>query len=141
MNALIFALNVYVGFMALTFILWFYYVMVMGMQAARDAGRIPADMVRLCWVIAYIGLVYDVLYNVTIGTIFFLDLPREGTLTYRLIRYKEHTNLMHADKWYKPRLVVYVINLVRLWRQTQAAWICAKLLDPFAPSGCHCTDS
>lgn len=119
MNAVLFLIKAYVCFVGLTFLLWFYYVMVMGMQAARDAGRIPSDMVRLCWIVAYVGLVYDVLYNVTIGTVFFLDLPREGTLTYRLIRYKKEGG----------------------WRGRLAEYICAKMLDPFAPSGCHCTDS
>jgi hypothetical protein len=101
----------------LTFFLWFYYVQVMGMMAARDAGRLPARMVKPCEVIATVGLVFDVLYNITIGTLFFLDPPREATLTYRLIRYKRSGSG---------------------WRYSVAVWVCANLLDPFAPNGCHC---
>jgi uncharacterized protein with PQ loop repeat len=109
-------LYLYIGFVGLTFGLWFYYVQVMGMMAARDAGRIPPDTLRICQAVLLVGLAFDVLYNVIIGTIIFLDLPREATLTARLIRYKKAGG----------------------WRGKVANYICANLLDPFDPSGCHC---
>lgn len=108
----------YLWFFGLTFGLWFSYVMAMGMMAARDAGRIPASMMRPCEAVLSVLILYDVAYNLTIGTIFFLlDPPREWTLTARLIRYKKQGSG---------------------WRFVVASYICANLLDPFAPSGCHC---
>lgn len=110
------AIYLYIGFICITFALWFYYVMVMGMKAARNAGRIPLQMKRLCGVVALVGLIFDVAYNISIATVLFVDFPREATLTGRLIRYKKSGG----------------------WRGRIADYICSQLLDPFAPNGCHC---
>jgi hypothetical protein len=109
------ALYLFCGFVAATFGLWCYYLIVMALKAARDAGRIPADMLRLCEIVATVGLLLDVAYNLVIATVFFADLPREATLTGRLIRYKRAGG----------------------WRGTAADYICRNLLDPF-DDGCHC---
>lgn len=109
------AVYLFCGFVAASLGLWCYYLIVMALKAARDAGRVPNDMLRLCHAVAGIGLVLDVLYNIVIATVFFADPPREATLTGRLIRYKRGGG----------------------WRGVAADYICRNLLDPF-DDGCHC---
>lgn len=63
-----------------------------------------------------IGLIVDVLMNVTLFSLIFLELPSECLVTARL---KRHINKSS-------------------WRGRLARYICHTLLSPFDPSGNHC---
>jgi len=51
--------------------------------------------------------------------VFFLELPREFTVTHRLRRYM-------------------TFPMRRTWRGAAAVWVCHNLLDIFDPDGKHC---
>ncbi len=98
-----------------TFVTWIFYYVIMGLKRRKKEitglWRIPA------YFIVIIGMVIDVIYNVTAGTVIFIDLPKELLFTSRLQRYK---------------------NEMGGWRYIVATWFCQKLLNPYDPSGKHC---
>jgi hypothetical protein len=98
---------------------WGMYVLVMGLYRAQLAKRLGPVTVAMALPFLAIGYVMDLLANVLIASIVFLELPRELLVTDRLIR---HTRGSHG------------------WRAELALWICVTLLDVFDPSGRHCTD-
>jgi len=67
------------------------------------------------------GLIVDVLYNATIGTILFLELPKETTLSMRLTRYlsgRTPNKLGTADYGYRVPVAVWIAtNLVEPWQR------------------------
>lgn len=65
-----------------------------------------------------VGVACDVVLNVVVASVAFLDPPRELLLTRRLQRYVD-----------KPALA---------WRRGLARWVCHNMLDPFDPKGRHC---
>ncbi|GAB2181824.1 hypothetical protein DLREEDagrD3_20470 [Denitratisoma sp. agr-D3] len=65
-----------------------------------------------------VAVLFDILFNWTVATVLFLDLPREATFSQRLGRY-----IPRSD-----------------WRGSLARWICSRLLDPFEIGG-HCSGS
>lgn len=79
----------------------------------------PAQRVALLLLagpIVAAGYMLDVLYNLIIATVLFLDWPREWTLTARLVRY------LKTDTG---------------WRADIAGWICRYLLEPVDPGHCY----
>lgn len=97
---------------------WFAYVLVMGLYRAHLSGR----MSRVTYVLAapalLFGVAMDVLANIFIASVIFLEFPREWLVTKRLQR--------HIKKG------------LGTWRGYLAAWVCTSLLDVFDPSGDHC---
>lgn len=87
---------------------WLTYRLVMHLQ--RDKGA-------AYYVVLPFGLALDVVMQLTVFSLLFLELPRELLVTKRLIR--------HKRAGYG-------------WRYRLAVWICVSLLDPHDPSGCHC---
>lgn len=98
-------------------VLWALYVLVMGIYRAHLAKKLTRAtyVVALPWVV--VGLVADVLVNVFVASILFLEPPWEWLVTDRLQRHLEATEG---------------------WRSRLARWICTHLLDVFDPSGRHC---
>jgi hypothetical protein len=97
--------------------LWLFYLAVMNLIRARDAGTLSRPAYILGLPILLIGLAIDFLTNMILVTILFLELPREPLVTARLSRH---------------------INESTGWRKHLAQWFCKNLLDAFDPSGCHC---
>lgn len=93
---------------------WGWYASIMHLKHNRDKLRWPAKALGYPWL--YAGLVVDVLFNLTWGTLMFLELPRELLYTSRVSR--------HYAK--------------RSWRGALARWVCRELLDPLDPTGRHC---
>jgi hypothetical protein len=93
------------------------YAVVMGLRRLKLAGK----MTPLLWIFGtpylVVGLLLDVLCNVTLAALVFLELPRETLVTARLQRY-----MRGPDSW----------------RKSAARWFCANALDPLDPSGQHC---
>lgn len=98
-------------------ILWALYVLVMGIYRAHLAKKLTPTLylVALPWVA--LGLVADVLVNIFVASVVFLEPPWEWLVTDRLQR--------HLAASYG-------------WRARLARWICTHLLDVFDPSGRHC---
>lgn len=109
-------LYAYLIFMGATVALQILYLSATSLMAADKVGRIPPETRRMWLAYVKVATLYDIFYNITIGTVFFLKYPQDLTLSYRLIRYKREGG----------------------WRGKMAAYICRNLLDPFDPSGCHC---
>lgn len=101
----------------LCYALWLLYVLVMGLYRAKLQGRISRVALVLGFPVYALGYLLDVLVQLTIATVLFLELPREGLVTGRLTR---HIKRGHG------------------WRRALSVWICHHLLDPFDPRGTHC---
>lgn len=97
---------------------WCAYVLVMGLYRAHLARR----MSRVTYVLAapalLVGVLMDVLANIVIASVVFLEPPREWLVTQRLQR--------------------HITQDMGTWRGYLAAWVCTHLLDVFDPSGDHC---
>lgn len=93
---------------------WLYYLAVMNMSRNKDKITLPAKF--FAYPILYIGLVWDVIMNATIGTICFLELPKEWLFTPRCSRHIKDTG----------------------WRGKMAKFWCSTFLNPFDPSDKHC---
>jgi hypothetical protein len=103
---------------AYIYIFWLVYIVVMGIYRAHLNGKLNGAVIKtLSFPIVVTGFVMDVLANIFIATIVFLEPPREWLVTDRLIRYNK-----------------YDIG----WRNKLAEWICKNLLDVFDPTGYHC---
>lgn len=99
----------------LTYGLWGFYLAVMTLQRANDAGQISPVAYRLGLPILYLGLLLDFLGNVLVLSILVLEFPREWTVTARL------------------RRLVHVAG----WRRAVAHWIAVHLLNDFDSRGQH----
>lgn len=97
--------------------LWIFYLAIMNLKRANDAGTLRPWALRFGLPVLLIGYCIDILVNFSIVTVMFLELPKELVVTARLSRY------ISGDYG---------------WRTTLAKWFCGTLLDSFDPSGCHC---
>lgn len=102
--------------LALPFVLWLFYLAVMSLARARDAGTISIVAYRLGMPVLYVGLVLDFTTNVLFASLLFLELPREWTVSARL-----------------NRLAASGIG----WRSQLARWIGTNLLNDFDARGPH----
>lgn len=109
---------IYVGCSVLGFwVLWIFYLAVMNLKRAQDAGTMTKTAYVLGYPVLFIGLAIDILVNVFVVTFLLLELPRETLVTSRLARH-----IKGEDSW----------------RKSVAKFICSNLLDSFDPSGKHC---
>jgi len=99
----------------LLYALWVFYLAVMNLQRARDAGLLKGFAYPLGYLTLFIGLALDFLSNVLVLTVILLELPKETTVTARLKRHVKNKG----------------------YRGAVARWFGAVLLDPFDPSGNH----
>ena len=111
-GVLYFALLVIVA----TMLTWSWYLSVMHLKSARNRGVLTpaAKILGYPWLV--IGLLVDVAFNVVIGSMVFVELPRELLFTTRVSRLNDRDD----------------------WRGRLARWFCSQLLDPFDPAGSHC---
>lgn len=92
------------------------YVIVMALDRAHDEGKLAPASVVIGYAFMYFCLVWDVLCNVFIASLIFLELPREATISQRLRR---------------------LVKLPAGWRKTLAIWFATHLLNPFSNGGPH----
>jgi hypothetical protein len=100
---------------------WIFYLALMNLVAHRDKLNWAA------WLLAgptlVVGLIFDFLLNMIVGSILFLELPqyqnKEWLFTTRVSRHK-------------------YVDPADSWREKLAFFICTTLLDPFSPTGRHC---
>lgn len=99
--------------LVLLFIFWLLWIVVMGLSRAKDEGRLTQPVIFFGTAVAYGALVFDVLCNIFICTILFLEVTnyiKEPTLSARVRR------LVFASGW----------------RQKLALWIAVDLINPFS---------
>lgn len=97
-------------------ILWSIYAAVMRLKQVREAGKLTTAMKVFGYPTLFVGLALDLLVNVFIGSVVFLELPREFTLSSRLWR---------------------LSNLGTGYRQKWALAVRVNLLDSLDPAGVH----
>ena len=95
------------------YVLWIFFLAYASLHAAW--ALLPVTTRILGVPVVVIGFVVDVAFNLTLGTVIFLELPHEATLSQRVSRLKRGV----------------------FWRASLATWICEALLDPFEARG-HC---
>lgn len=98
-----------------TWYCWGMYLAVMALL--REKERLSVETKVFAYPLVAVGYVSDVVLNVVIGSVIFLEPPREFVLTKRVSR----------------------LNNLDTWRGKVARWICLHLLDPFDPKGHHCS--
>lgn len=105
------------GILSYCWISWGLYVLIMGVYRAHLAKRLNWATILLSLPFLALGYILDVLANIFIASILFLEVPREWFVTTRLQRY----NAQKSN-----------------WRSKLSKWICDNLLDVFDPTGSHC---
>ena len=98
-----------------TYALWIFFIAVMGLKRAKDAGLLSATAKALGYPVLIVGWLLDAFVNVFVMTPLLLELPQELTVTARLSRHNETSTG---------------------WRKAVAVWA-EPLLDPYDPSGNH----
>lgn len=102
---------------ALLFSLVFWILFVSIMTLYKRRKQLIAGF--LFYTLLPIGFMIDVVYNVTLGSLIFWELPHELTLSQRMTRHiKEDDG----------------------WRKKVATWICSKLVEPWDYNHCHLQD-
>lgn len=107
------------GSVILTVLLFTLYLSYCALNVAYKNGKLraaPKLVQGVCWTIFITALVLDVIFNVTVGTLAFLELPELRRLTFTM-RCKKH---MSADGW----------------RGKLARWVCEGWLNPFEAGHC-----
>lgn len=99
------------------YLLWVYYLACMALLRAHRENKITPLCKMPGYITLLIGLVLDVLVNLLVMTVVFMDFPRELLFTSRLKRLRAH------GTWY---------------RQWLAGWCCRHYLNPFDMTGDHC---
>ncbi|MGC4395981.1 hypothetical protein [Hydrogenophaga sp. T2] len=101
----------------LLWLLWIFYLAVMNLKRARNAGTLSRAALVLGAPALLVGYVLDVLANVVVFTVLLLEPPRWGewTVSARLERHHAGTS----------------------WRARIAQWFESDLLGPYDPAGYH----
>jgi hypothetical protein len=95
------------------------FISVMKLRDMRNTGELAKLNWSATWVayaLLYIGLVFDMLLNMVVMTVVFLELPQELLTTSR----------MRRQKFFGSG-----------WRQALAIWFCTNYLKPFDPNHCE----
>lgn len=101
------------------YVLWIFFLAVMNLSRCRENGTLTKAALYLGYPVLLIGYALDVIVNLTILTVLFLEFPKGWTVTGRL---KDH---IYRDE-------------PGGWREKLAGWLCANLLNSFDPDGRHC---
>jgi hypothetical protein len=109
---------VFVYSVLLFYFTWSFYLALCPLKRARDDGKLTKAARIFAYPLLAVFMVLDVVFNLTLGSVFFLELPHELLFTARLQRH------LKDDQ--------------RSWRYKVADWLCRNMLDPFDPSGSHC---
>ena len=108
----------FIGWVALgLWLFWALYVFTMAVYRAKLAGRLRGINRVMAAPLVLQAAAVDVIANIVVAPIVFLDPPRELLVTSRMKRYMAHEGG---------------------WRKRWAEWLCNSVLDPFDPDGDHC---
>lgn len=95
--------------------LWVFYLAVMNLKRARDAGTLSKTAHVMGAPVLLVGYLLDIAVNVTLMSVVLWEPPKEFTVTARLKRHHKHSTG---------------------WRLAVVLWF-EPLLDPYDPSGDH----
>jgi len=98
-----------------TWLLWVFYLAVMNLSRAREAGTLRKPAYIAGYPVLILGFILDFLVNIIVVSIVMLEFPKEVTVTSRFKRLKNKGG----------------------WRGKWAGWVATNILDPFDPSGVH----
>ncbi|HEY0721690.1 MAG TPA: hypothetical protein VGE50_10620 [Gammaproteobacteria bacterium] len=104
------AFATYLAFAAM----WLQYLAVMNLKENRSKLTVAAKL--WAYPMLIVGVLSDVLFNLAIGTVVYVELPHELLFTTRCNR--------HIGE--------------KGWRGNVARWFCRNFMDPFDPAGNHC---
>jgi len=97
-------------------IMWMLYLAVMNLMEHRDRLTLPAKL--FAYPIAAAGVVADALFNITFGTVIFVEPPH-----YKRLLFTQRCQYHLKEDGYRGKVA-------RFW--------CRHFLDPFDPTGRHC---
>ena len=103
--------------LAYLWVFWGFYVLVMGLYRVHLMKKLKGFSAVLAAPFIVVGWCMDLLANVLIAPVVFLELPKELMVTSRLKRYRTYSSG---------------------YRYNISSYICENLLDVFDPSGDHC---
>jgi hypothetical protein len=106
-----------IGAIGLCWLLFVFYLAVMCLKIARDAGKLTPGGKVFGYPVLAIGYLLDFLVQVTLAVLLFWELPRETTVSGRV---KRHCATGGGA-----------------WRARLAWWLRDQLLAPYDPSGGH----
>jgi len=96
---------------------WFFYLAIMNLKRARDNDTLTPAIKVLGFPLTIVGALCTTALNIIVGTLIFLEPPRELAFTDRLKRH------WRSKRW--------------TWRKRVSDWIFTNLLDTFDPDGDH----
>ena len=96
--------------------IWLRYLAIMALKRAKDEGKLSKAAFSFGVTLLVPAYLMDVLGNITICTVLFLDLPREALITSRVQRYVDGKDG---------------------WRRNLAIWFARHLLNPFDADHIH----
>lgn len=105
------------GIYMIMFITWLFYLAIMNISRIRKTAGWEHKI--FAYPMLFIGLPLDFLFDKIVGSLIFLEMPKELLFTGRCQRHKANTNLTD-------------------WRRLRAIWWCDTYLNPFDPTGRHC---
>lgn len=97
------------------FLLWIFFLAIMNLKGVRDTTGLPKEVLIPAKIALFIGWVLDFIVNLLLS-FFFIDIPRETTVTARLKRYAYGKDG---------------------WRKKFTLWFSTRYLDPFDPRKKH----
>lgn len=107
--------------------LWVVFRIIMRLKTRKDSGEVFTTWTKTWgYPLLAFGYLLDFLTNIVHGTILFLELPKELTVSARVSR---HTHDKTVPAWYMRPLVMYRYKVACLLRD--------RLLKPYDPSGGH----
>jgi hypothetical protein len=95
--------------------MWLQYLAVMNLKEHRSKLTLAAKL--WAYPMLIVGIFSDFLFNLVIGTIVYIELPKQLLFTSRCNLHLRDTN----------------------WRGSVARWFCRNFMDPFDPDGKHCS--
>ena len=104
------------GLFILTLSTWVTYLAAMNFDRVRKEVGVSKVAEIFAMIMLGPGILMDVLLNLFVGTLLFVQIPKEWLFTGRMKRNKDRTD----------------------WRGKLARGICKDLLDPFDPDCKHC---
>ena len=90
-------------------LLWVFYLAVMNLKRAKDAGQLSKTALVLGAPVLWIGYLLDAFVNITLMTIVLLEFPKEILVTDRLIRHSKATSgwRLKVVYWFQPLLDLF----------------------------------
>ena len=97
------------------YVMWVFYLAVMNLKRARDEKKLTPLVTAVATPLIVIAVALDIVLNIVLLTVVFMEFPKEYTISQRLKRYNT------TEKGYRLKVARFM----------------EQFLDPFDPSGEH----